>query len=211
MSNKGEFINPSSRMNSHLPALNQEESPMKNRSVKKTRWSIILLAAVFAGSSFGLSPRASEAADAVACAANKENRALDFWLGEWTIAAPGGSPNATSKVTLELDTCMVVERWDGGRGHSGENFFAYSADDNSWHGMFADNEGRVHIFVDGKAASGSAEFSGPSRGPQGETVLNRVTIRCIADNRVEQIWEKSSNHGKTWTDAFSGEYTRKQP
>jgi hypothetical protein len=184
---------------------------MKNRSVEKTRWSIMLLAAVLAGSSFALLPRALGAVDSGACAANKENRALDFWLGAWTIAAPGGSANATSKVTLELDKCMVVERWDGGSGHSGENFFAYSADDNSWHGMFADNEGRVHVFIEGKATGGVAEFSGRSRGPQGETMLNRVTIRRIGGDHVEQIWEKSSDDGKMWTTAFRGEYSRKQP
>ncbi len=184
---------------------------MQYRFTERTRWSSLLLAAVVAGSWLSISPQAWGAVDAAACAANPENRALDFWLGEWTIAAPGGGPRATSNVTLALDKCLIVEHWDGGRGHSGENFFGYSADDNSWHGLFADNEGRVHIFVDGKAASGSAQFSGPSRGPQGETVLNRVTIHRVAGDRVEQIWEKSSDGGKTWTTAFRGEYTRKQP
>jgi hypothetical protein len=167
-----------------------------------------LLAMLFAGIWTGLAAPACSAADAAPCA-NAENRALDFWLGEWTIAAPGGSPSATSKVTLELNQCMVVERWDGGRGHAGENLFAYSADDKSWHGMFADNEGRVHDFLDGKITANSAEFSGPSRGPQGETVLNRVTISRISADRVEQAWQKSSDDGKTWTIVFRGEYARK--
>jgi hypothetical protein len=104
---------------------------------------------------------------------------------------------------------MVVERWDGGRGHTGENLFAYSADDKSWHGMFADNQGRIHVFLDGKVAPGSAEFSGPSRGPQGETILNRVTIHRVSNAHIEQVWEKSSDGGKTWTTVFRGEYTRK--
>ncbi len=179
---------------------------MQRRFKVRTHRSISFLATVIAGLWLGISPQAWGA-----CAANPESRSLDFWLGTWTIAAPGGTPNATSNVTLALDKCLIVEHWDGGQGHSGENFFGYSADDNSWHGMFADNEGRVHVFVDGKAASGSAEFSGPSRNPQGETVLNRVTIHRIAGDRVEQIWEKSSDGGKTWTTAFRGEYTRKQP
>lgn len=178
--------------------------------MKHTSRSIAFLALVFAAASFGILPRAS-ATNASSCAANPSNRALDFWLGQWTIAAPGGAANATSTVTLQLDKCLVVERWDGGRGHTGENVLAYSSDDRSWHGLFADNEGRVHIFFYGKASPGSVEFSAPSRGPKGESILNRVTISRINADQVEQLWQKSSDDGKTWTTAFRGQYTRKQP
>ncbi|HTW81534.1 MAG TPA: hypothetical protein VME23_18455 [Terracidiphilus sp.] len=185
---------------------------MMNRTlIKELPRSTGLLAVVVAGVWFGALPQAFAAASAGPCVSNPDNRALDFWLGQWTIAAPGGSPSATSTVSLELDECVVVERWDGGRGHTGENLFAYSADDQSWHGMFADNEGRVHVFVDGKASPGLAFFNGPSRGPNGETILNRVTIRRIDANKVEQEWEKSSDGGRTWTIAFRGEYMRKRP
>jgi hypothetical protein len=74
--------------------------------------------------------------------------------------------------------------------------------------MFADNQGRVHVFVNGKVASGSAEFSGPSQGTDGETIVNRVRIVRIGPDKVEQIWEKSSERGATWTTEFRGEYSR---
>jgi hypothetical protein len=109
-----------------------------------------------------------------------------------------------------LDKCIIVETWDGGRGHTGENWFGYNADDKSWHGMFADNQGRVHVFVNGKAASGSAEFSGPSQGTDGQMIVNRVRILRIGPDKVEQIWEKSSDLGATWTTEFRGEYSRKK-
>ena len=171
----------------------------------------IIFAVMLGGAWLGATPRAFGAVEPASCAANPANRALDFWLGDWTIAAAGGSPNAASSVTLELDKCLVVERWDGGRGHAGENIFGYSADDRSWHGLFADNEGRVHVLVEGKVAGASAEFTGPSRGAQGDPVLNRVTIRRVSDNQVEQVWQKSTDDGKTWVTAFRGEYTRRQP
>jgi hypothetical protein len=76
--------------------------------------------------------------------------------------------------------------------------------------MFADNQGRVHVFVDGKVASGTADFSGPSLGSDGETVVNRVRIVRISPEKVEQIWEKSTDHGTTWTTEFRGEYSRKK-
>jgi hypothetical protein len=75
-----------------------------------------------------------------------ERQQFDYWLGDWTITYPGAPGGSTSKVYLRLDKCVLVETWDGGRGHKGENVFAYSSDDGSWHGMFADNQGRVHVF-----------------------------------------------------------------
>lgn len=135
---------------------------------------------------------------------------MDYWLGDWSIGGAGASSSASSKVFLELDKCMIVESWDGGRGHTGQNMFAYSSDDKKWHGMFADNEGRVHVF-EGTIAAGSAEFMGPSRGPNGEADLNRVRIIRVSPDKVEQIWEKSSDGGGTWKLAFRGEYDRKKP
>ena len=124
---------------------------MNGRCINKSPRSTLLIAVVLGGGWFGFLPQAFAAANARPCASNPDSRALDFWLGEWTIGAAGGAPTATSTVALELDQCLVVERWDGGRGHTGENLFAYSADDRSWHGLFADNEGRVHVFLEGKA------------------------------------------------------------
>jgi hypothetical protein len=144
------------------------------------------------------------------CATNAETRQLDFWLGNWKIGGPGAGPSAKSNVSIELDQCMVVERWDGGRGHRGENIFGYSPEDQSWHGLFADNMGRVHVFVDGQVASGAAEFIGPSRGPNGEPVLNRVRIVRIGADTVNQTWEKSADNGATWKMEFRGEYSREK-
>jgi len=145
------------------------------------------------------------------CAANSANRQLDYWLGHWKIGAEGSSGNAHSDVTLSLDKCLVVENWDGGRGHYGQNVFGYSADDKNWYGMFADNEGRVHVFTSGKIADGTAEFEGTSRGPNGESVLNRVKVIRLNPNKIEQRWEKSSDNGTAWNVAFRGVYSRANP
>lgn len=157
----------------------------------------------------GFAPRAFGSADSGGCARQPESRALDFWLGEWKIGVSNENVDAVSKVSLELGDCVVVERWDGGDGHVGENIFGYSADDKSWHGMFADSVGHVHVFVDGRVGPETAVFKGPSRGEHGEIVLNRITIRRIDHDHVQQMWSKSSDGGKTWTTVFDGKYTRK--
>jgi hypothetical protein len=64
---------------------------------------------------------------------------------------------------------------------------------------------------EGKVAPGSAEFIGPSRGLNGEAVLNRIKILRLRDNNVKQTWEKSHDNGATWSMEFQGDYARKQP
>jgi len=118
--------------------------------------------------------------------------------------------SAASEVSLDLDQCLLLESWDGGKSHTGKNMFAYSSDDKIWHGMFADNQGRVHVF-EGKVTPGSAEFTGPSRGPNGLTVLNRIKVVRVSANKVQQSWEKSRDNGITWTMEFRGAYSRKNP
>ena len=41
--------------------------------------------------------------------------------------------------------------------------------------------------------------------------LNRITISRNGPDRVQQLWAKSSDGGKTWATVFQGEYTRKKP
>jgi hypothetical protein len=183
----------------------------KNRVVRSLIGSKVLLLLVGLWILSGLTVHAFAAGAPEACATSSEGRQLDFWLGDWSIAAPGGSGSSSSKVYLTLDRCLLVEKWDGGRGHSGENMFAYSADERSWRGMFADNMGRVHVFSEGRVAAGVAEFNGTNRGPTGETVLDKVRVVRIAPNKVEQTWQKSMDNGATWMTVFRAEYTRANP
>lgn len=178
-------------------------------AIFKSNVSRTIVFGILAG--FVLATNAFAATDSAPCAQNSDNRQLDYWLGNWKIGAEGSSGSAHSAVTLSLDKCLIIENWDGGRGHYGQNIFGYSADDKSWYGLFADNEGRVHVFTSGKVSSGSAEFEGKSHGANGETVLNRVKVMRLGPDKVEQTWEKSSDNGTTWSTVFRGEYSRATP
>jgi hypothetical protein len=166
-------------------------------------WRIVSVAAVGASLWF-VQPITSVAAD-TPTAANPESRQLDFWVGNWTVTAPGSAPNAVSVVRLELDKSLLIESWDGGRGHKGENVFAYSADDKTWHGMFTDNRGRVHVLTGKEIKPGLVEFTGTSGADQ----MDRVRVTKISDEKVVESWDKSTDHGATWKTEFRGEYSRK--
>jgi hypothetical protein len=169
--------------------------------------AFFLLAAAVAGATAAAPARAAE--EAQPCAVNAPSRALDYWVGEWSVNSAAGGESSTSTVRLLLDQCVVVENWGDGRGHDGENVFGYSQGDRDWRGMFFDNRGHVHVFVSGKVADGTAEFLGPSVGAHGEAVLNRIRLVRLAHDRLEQIWEKSVDNGQTWSRQFRLEYTRR--
>ena len=183
---------------------------MRKGMVVRSSWLLVLLLVVVGEWCSLTVPFAFAAVDDRPCATNSESRQLDFWLGDWTVTYPGMPGSASSKVSLDLDQCLLVESWGGGKEHSGKNMFAYSSDDKSWHGMFTDNQGRVHM-LEGRVASGIAEFTGPSRGSDGQAVLNRIKVVRVAANKVQQSWEKSKDNGASWTMEFSGEYSRKIP
>lgn len=169
------------------------------KSLIGSGWRIVGFAALGASLWF-VQPIVSAAADAPV-----ESRQLDFWVGNWSVGAPGSAPNAMSVVHLELDKCLLIESWDGGRGHKGENIFAYSADDKSWHGMFTDNRGRVHVLTGKEIKPGLVEFTGTSGADQ----MDRVRVIKVSDDKVVQSWDKSTDHGATWKTEFRGEYSRK--
>jgi hypothetical protein len=184
----------------------EESSSMKQiikHSLNGSGWKIVGFVAV--GASLWFAKPAAFAADDAALAAGAESRQLDFWVGNWSVGAPGSAPNAISMVHLELDKCLLIESWDGGRGHKGENIFAYSSDDKSWHGMFTDNKGRVHVLTGKEIKPGFVEFTGTSNADQ----LDRVRVTKVANDKVVESWEKSTDHGVTWKTEFRGEYSRK--
>lgn len=142
------------------------------------------------------------------CAADAQDRALDFWLGHWTISDGERPSRATSVVSLQLGECLVVENWSDAAGHRGENLFGYNPDSKNWSGMFADNRGHIHIFAQGTVGGNRAEFDGRSRGPNGKDVLNRISIIRDTPDAIEQTWQQSADGGTTWTTVFQGKYTR---
>ena|SRR5579883_206534 len=142
------------------------------------------------------------------CAADAPGRALDFWLGHWTVTDGERPSRATSVVSLKLGECLVVENWHDAAGHRGENLFGYNLDSKTWSGMFADNRGHIHIFAQGTVAANKAEFEGRSRGPTGKDILDRISIIRDTPDDIVQAWRQSRDGGVTWTTVFQGKYSR---
>lgn len=142
-----------------------------------------------------------------ACA-TPEFRQFDFWLGDWNVVDPKGSVAGTNLITLEMDGCVLHEHWTGSKGGHGESFNIYDGATKRRHQTWVDGFGTL-LLLDGGLVDGRMVLSGPGQGPKGEPITNRIAWEKLADSRVRQTWDVSSDGGKTWTNSFDGYYAKK--
>src|SRR5438477_3402421 len=171
------------------------------------RLSLLLLAVT--GVWLASATQAFAAEGSGSCTADSEVRQLDYWLGHWTMKSDGGS--SSSNVTLSLDKCMFIEHWENGKGHVTEKMFAYSPEDKNWGGMFADNEGRMHVsFLPAKFHRAQPSFMGRV------AVVHRFFpgfLQPVGRHAYysELMQDRLSVGTANWTTVYRAEYSRAQP
>ncbi len=143
---------------------------------------------------------------APACGAS-EHRAFDFWLGEWQVRTPDGKIAGTNRIASEYNGCILHERYDTGRGYSGESLNIYDAGRKTWHQTWVDNSGTL-LLLEGGLRNGSMVLEGQTIGTDAQVSKHRITWTPNADGSVRQLWESTDAKGQ-WSTAFDGMYTRK--
>ena len=149
----------------------------------------------------------AEAATAAAPCAAQENRAFDFWLGEWQVATPDGKVVGTNRIESEYNGCVLHERYTTGRGYSGESLNIYDAGKKVWHQTWVDTSGTL-LVLEGGIRNGSMVLEGQTVGTDAQVTKHRITWTPNADGSVRQWWESTDAKGQ-WITAFDGAYTRK--
>ncbi len=169
----------------------------------------VLIASVFlAFAASGLTVRA-QSPGKNHCAA-PQYREFDFWAGDWNVTdTHTKKPVGTNTVTHELGGCVLQEHWKGSDGSVGTSFNLYETSTRRWHQSWVDNAGGL-LLLDGGLHGKEMILSGTTTGKQGKSVMQRITWTQLPDGTVRQHWIASSDHGKTWKDAFDGIYKKKQ-
>ncbi|WP_265583832.1 hypothetical protein [Chitinimonas koreensis] len=80
------------------------------------------------------------------------HRAFDFWLGEWQVHTPDGKLAGTNRISSEYNGCVLHERYDTGRGFSGESLNSYDAGRKVWHQTWVDTSGTL-LLLEGACAT----------------------------------------------------------
>jgi hypothetical protein len=172
------------------------------------RSALLFLLASFAGTADAQTP---PPAPPPACTA-PEHRQFDFWLGQWTVVA-GGKHAGDSRIESILDGCVLLENWTGASGSVGKSFNTYNRQTGQWEQFWVDNQG-TRLFLRGGFSNGHMVLTGQQDQPDaktGKTQRERITWTPNADGSVRQLWETSTDDGKTWAVSFDGLYTRAAP
>jgi len=149
---------------------------------------------------------ASLPAAAAPCDAS-EHRQFDFWLGEWEVRTPDGKLAGTNRIEREYGGCVLHERYDTGRGYSGESLNVYDAPRKAWHQTWVDTSGTL-LLLEGGLRDGRMVLEGQTVGADAQTTRHRITWTPNPDGSVRQFWESTDARGQ-WTTAFDGLYKRK--
>jgi tetratricopeptide (TPR) repeat protein len=146
------------------------------------------------------------------CAYAKENRQLDFWLGEWDVSTTqGGVPAGTSKIELILEDCVVQENWKSmSSPYSGKSYNIYDAALKRWEQYWVDNVGG-NIFFHGELAKDGVMDYWTDDIPQsgGPALRRHLQFIPMGPDKVRQFSRGSTDAGKTWNVEYDFTYVRK--
>jgi tetratricopeptide (TPR) repeat protein len=146
------------------------------------------------------------------CVDTKENRQLDFWLGEWDVSTTqGGVPAGTSKIELILENCVVQENWKSENSpYSGKSYNIYDAALKRWEQYWVDNVGG-NIFFHGELAKDGVMDYWTDDIPQsgGPALRRHLQFIPMGADKVRQFSRGSTDGGKTWNVEYDFTYVRK--
>ncbi len=150
----------------------------------------------------------SRAADpAPAPCAKPEHRQFDFWVGEWEVQDPKGNRAGENSIKSILRGCVILENWRGARGANGTSVNTFDASRGVWHQTWVDDQGGL-LQLEGHATDGRMVLEGHQTRREGGPSRERITWEKKSSDRVRQVWESSTDEGKTWKVLFDGLYVR---
>jgi tetratricopeptide (TPR) repeat protein len=146
------------------------------------------------------------------CVYAKENRQLDFWLGEWDVSTTqGGVPAGNSKIELILEDCVVQENWQSlGSPYTGKSYNIYDAALKRWEQYWVDSTGG-NIFFHGELAQDGVMDYWTDDIPQsgGPALRRHLQFIPMGADKVRQFSRGSTDGGKTWNVEYDFTYVRK--
>lgn len=149
-----------------------------------------------------------------ACTTDPVYRQFDFWIGEWDAYGVTGKKVGDSKITLILDSCIILEEWTSatpvkGVLYSGKSFNTYNANTRQWQQTWVDNAGGTTEYLEGKMENSALVFrSRPITFTNDTIAIRRLSFFNLGKNKVRQLGEISKNKAG-WSTEYDIEYRRK--
>jgi hypothetical protein len=155
-----------------------------------------------------ISPVQAQKPARAACT-SPDHHQFDFWIGDWEVTDSAGTTvYGTNRIASEEDGCLVHENWAGSRGGTGQSLNFFDPRAQRWQQVWVGSDGLL-LTISGALEGRSMVLLGEAMMPGGKVMQQRAAWTPLADGRVRQYWEQSTDGGKTWTVAFDGWYRRK--
>lgn len=164
---------------------------------------IAALAAWGAGAAFAETPLN----DASPCT-DDVHRAFDFWIGTWDVFAPDGAKAGENVITAEENGCLLVERWTGAGGSTGQSYNFYDYALKKWRQVWI-SPGTTIDYSGGLNADGAMALEGTIAYANGTIAPFRGTWTALKDGAVRQHFQQYDAAAKIWDDWFIGIYRKK--
>lgn len=148
------------------------------------------------------------------CRHDPRFREFDFWIGDWEVRPTGTptGPASRNNITLEENSCVVMEHWTGNNGSTGQSFNLFDRSLGKWRQTWVDNVGGQHDYV-GALVGRDMVFEGttPAANGQRGRIPTKLTLFHISRDSVRQFAQTSADSGKTWTTSYDLMYVRRKP
>lgn len=149
---------------------------------------------------------AADAAPQPACATTAHGE-FDFWLGDWDVFRPDGTPAGRSHVEKILGGCVVFENWtSASAAYAGKSFNTYDAVTGRWNQHWVDTDGNA-IRFSGRRTDNVMSLAGTHATGRG-TLHYRMSFTLNDDGTIRQLWRQSVDKRK-WEVLFDGLYRRR--
>jgi len=146
---------------------------------------------------------------------NPVYRQFDFWVGEWEAFGPKGKAG-DSKISIILDSCIVLEEWTSagvqqGLRYAGKSFNTWNAAKKQWQQTWVDNVGNTTAFVEGKYEDNKIIYqTAPFYFKKDSIAIRKLTFFNLGPDKVRQLGEISRDNGTSWSTEYDLEYRRKK-
>jgi tetratricopeptide (TPR) repeat protein len=139
------------------------------------------------------------------CKYDPKNRQFDFWVGNWNVYV-NGKKVAESHIQNLLEGCLILENYHTlSGGFAGKSMNYYNSKTGKWEQIWTDVNGQISRY-EGELEDGEMHFLGTNISKDGNTNNVRMVFTPNPDGTVRQLFESSSDSGKTWNVSFDGIY-----
>jgi hypothetical protein len=147
---------------------------------------------------------------------NPVYRQFDFWVGDWEAFGKNGQKAGDSKISIILDSCIILEEWASagvqqGLRYAGKSFNTWNAAEKQWQQTWVDNTGSTTAFVEGKYENNKITYkTKPFAFSKDSMAIRKLTFFNLGTDKVRQLGEISKDNGVNWATEYDLEYRRRK-